>query len=213
MKEELLIEHWGMPGEMIDDKLMVEAIDDKEKGALYIEGIFMQANIKNRNGRIYPRSVLEAAVNKYIAEQINTRQSLGENNHPPRAMPDPTQASLIIEKLWWEGDNVMGRARIIEGDYGPGDKLAANIRAGWIPGVSSRGLGSVKNGLVQEGFRLTVGVDAVWGPSAPDAYVKPLRESTESTSTEKDVINNSVNETNQSADDAFKLLMARLSSI
>jgi len=207
MKEELLIEHWGMPGEMIDNKLMIESVDDKENGALYITGVFMQANIKNRNGRIYPRSVLEAAVNKYIAEQINTRQSLGETNHPARAMPDPTMASLIIEKLWWEGDNVMGKARIIEGDYGPGDKLAANIRAGWVPGVSSRGLGSVKNGLVQEGFRLTVGVDAVWGPSAPNAYVKPLRES------ENNDINNSITESTKSADDAFKLLTARLRSI
>ncbi|UYD57637.1 prohead core protein protease [Aeromonas phage B614] len=175
MKEELLIEVWGLPGDIPSDYI-VESIDDG-KGALYIEGIFMQANVKNRNGRIYPKSVLAKAVEDYTNSQILTKQSLGETNHPSRPIPDPNLASIIVEKLWWEGDNVMGRARVIEGDFGPGDKLAANIRAGWIPGVSSRGLGQVKNGFVQEGYRLTVAVDVVWGPSAPQAYVKPLRES------------------------------------
>jgi len=74
----------------------------------------------------------------------------------------------------------MGRARVITGDNGAGDKTASLIKAGWIPGVSSRGLGVVKevNGIneVQDGFRLTVGVDVVWGPSAPEAYVKPVHE-------------------------------------
>lgn len=204
MQEELLIEQWGLPGES-SEKLMVESFSDDQTGALYITGIFMQANVKNRNGRIYPKHILAGAVDKYIREQVNTRQALGETNHPPRAMPDPSQASILIESLWWEGDNVMGKARVIEGDYGPGDKLAANIRAGWIPGVSSRGLGTVKNGIVQEGYRLTVGVDAVWGPSAPEAYVKPLRESTINI-----VESNAEHTAKQSADEAFKKLASNL---
>lgn len=208
MEDELLIEVWGLPSGTCSE-LVVESVDDG-KGALYIEGIFMQANVKNRNGRIYPKAVLAKAVDDYIATQINSKQSLGETNHPARPMPDPNLASIIVEKLWWEGDNVMGRARVIEGDFGPGDKLAANIRAGWIPGVSSRGLGQVKGGFVQEGYRLTVAVDVVWGPSAPQAYVKPLRESKEQESeSPTDAINNNVSTLNE----AFSQLAKNMASM
>lgn len=180
---QLLIENWGTPGETIEGKPMLESFEvltesTKLKPGLYIEGIFMQADVVNRNKRLYPKRILENAVDRYIKEQVETHQALGELNHPPRANVDPMQAAIIIEELEWKGSNVYGRARIIEGDHGPGDKLAANIRAGWIPGVSSRGLGALKDSgkgynIVQEGFRLTVGVDAVWGPSAPDAWVQP----------------------------------------
>lgn len=183
MEQELLIETWGQPGASTEDSL-IESVQDKGKGALFIEGVFMQANVVNGNKRVYPKGVLEKSVSKYIQEQVNTRQALGELNHPPRPYVDPSQAAIIIEKLWWKGDDVMGRARIIEGDHGAGDKTAALIRAGWRPGVSSRGLGAVKKnnrGLneVQEGFTLTVGVDVVWGPSAPNAYPKAFTESKE----------------------------------
>ena len=178
---QLLVEHWGQPYDVINvGTQLTESSTKGLKPGLYIEGIFLQANVVNRNNRLYPKPVLEKAIDRYMAEQVRTFQALGELNHPPRAMVDPMQAAIIIEDMWWEGDNVLGRARIIEGDHGPGDKLAANIRAGWKPGVSSRGLGKVKasgrgHNVVQEGFRLTVGVDAVWGPSAPDAYVSPIQ--------------------------------------
>lgn len=189
---QLLIENWGTPlgvhgnGTAISD--LRESTDDFGGlgPGLYISGVFMQAEVVNRNKRLYPKDVLKEAVNKYIKEQVDTKQSLGELNHPDRATVDPMQAAIIIEKLWWDGNNVMGVARIIEGDNGPGDKLAANIRAGWVPGVSSRGLGKLRktnNGysIVESGYRLTVGVDAVWGPSAPDAHVTPkhIKESVE----------------------------------
>lgn len=179
MAEELLIEQWNGRIEFKDIPLS-ESNTNGLKPGLYIEGVFLQAEVVNGNKRLYPRPVLEKAVDKYIKEQILPRQSLGELNHPPRANVDPMHAALIIEDLWWEGNNVIGRARIIEGDGAEGDKLAALIRAGWVPGVSSRGLGSTKQSgkgyvIVQEGFKLTVGVDAVWGPSAPDAFVKPLQ--------------------------------------
>lgn len=178
---QLLIEHWGQPGEILNGVPMLESHDGSEAGlkpGLYIEGVFMQAEVVNRNKRLYPKRVLEKAVANYIKEQVSTKQALGELNHPPRANVDPMQAAIIIEDMWWKGNDVYGRARIIEGDHGPGDKLAANIRAGWIPGVSSRGLGSLTETnkgyrIVNEGFKLTVGVDAVWGPSAPDAWVTP----------------------------------------
>lgn len=205
---QLLIEHWGQPGEIIDNHPMIEAFsgDDKKlKPGLYIEGIFLQAEVINRNKRLYPKRVLEKAVDKYIKEQVRSSQALGELNHPPRAMVDPMQAAIIIEDMWWEGNNVYGRARVIEGDNGPGDKLAANIRAGWIPGVSSRGLGSVKDSgkgynIVEDGFKLTVGVDAVWGPSAPDAFVTPVEISE---SVETTVVENN-------ADSAFKQIISNL---
>lgn len=178
---QLLIEHWGQPGEVRDGVPMLESHDGSTTGlkpGLYIEGVFMQAEVVNRNKRLYPKRILEKAVANYMTEQVATKQALGELNHPPRANVDPMQAAIIIEDMWWKGNDVYGRARIIEGDHGPGDKLAANIRAGWIPGVSSRGLGSLTETnkgyrIVNEGFKLTVGVDAVWGPSAPDAWVTP----------------------------------------
>ncbi|QEA10662.1 MAG: prohead assembly (scaffolding) protein [Enterobacter phage ENC9] len=207
---QLLIEHWGQPGEIIDGVPMLESYDGKDTGlapGLYIEGIFMQAEKVNRNKRLYPKKILEKAVANYMAEQVVTKQALGELNHPPRANVDPMQAAIIIEDMWWKGNDVYGRARIIEGDHGPGDKLAANIRAGWIPGVSSRGLGSLTETnkgykLVNEGYRLTVGVDAVWGPSAPDAYVKPkqINESAENTS-------------DTSADDAYLALAEAMKAL
>lgn len=180
MEQELLIEQWGVP-DSIESGSLIESVEDKGHGALYLEGIFMQANVVNGNRRMYPKKVLENSVSKYIKEQVNTKQALGELNHPSRPYVDPKEAAIIIEKLWWDGDNVMGRARIIEGDNGAGDKTAALIRAGWRPGVSSRGLGSVKmnpSGIneVQTGYKLTVGVDVVWGPSAPKAYPKAFTE-------------------------------------
>lgn len=211
---QLLIENWGQPGEVIDGKPMLESFESNEdsglKPGLYIEGVFMQAEVVNRNKRLYPKRILEKAVSNYIKEQVQTKQALGELNHPPRANVDPMQAAIIIEDMWWKGNDVYGRARIIEGDHGPGDKLAANIRAGWIPGVSSRGLGALKPSgkgynIVQEGFRLTVGVDAVWGPSAPDAWVTP-KQISESVQEQAQVANTS-------ADDAFNALAERLKAL
>ena len=129
LNEQLLIEHWGQPGDVIDGKPMLESIiveGENESGlkpGLYIEGVFMQAEVVNRNKRLYPKRILETAVSRYIKEQVATRQALGELNHPPRANVDPMQAAIIIEDMWWKGNDVYGRARIIEGDHGPGDKL------------------------------------------------------------------------------------------
>lgn len=187
----LLVENWGTPNGINNDGDTIFDLNESTNkhglsAGLYISGVFMQAEVVNRNRRLYPKKVLQEAVSRYIKEQVDTKQSLGELNHPDRATVDPMQAAIIIEKLWWEGNNVMGIAKIIEGDNGPGDKLAANVRAGWIPGVSSRGLGKLKNtskgySIVESGYRLTVGVDAVWGPSAPDALVQPylVKESVE----------------------------------
>lgn len=180
-----LYEQWGCPTDGLNKPLVeTHSVD----GALYIEGTFLQADVINKNKRLYPKKVMEKAVAKYIKEQVETKQALGELNHPARPNVDPERAAIIIEKLWFEGNDVKGRARVIEGDNSYGDKLAANIRAGWIPGVSSRGLGSLKasgtgHNIVQEDFVLTVGVDVVWGPSAPNAYVESSRRVAESVDT------------------------------
>lgn len=209
---QLLVEHWGQPYDVSEIKAtqLDESSSTGLRPGLYIEGIFLQANVVNRNKRMYPKSILEQAIDRYMTEQVKTCQALGELNHPPRAMVDPMQAAIIIEDMWWEGDNVYGRARVVEGDNGAGDKLAALIRAGWKPGVSSRGLGQVKSSgrgynIVQEGFRLTVGVDVVWGPSAPDAWVTP-KEITESVMEDTVV-------TKPSADSAFNSLIENMNAL
>lgn len=210
MEEMLLVEQWGIPS---GSTSLIESVSDNGTGALYIEGVFLQAEKVNGNKRIYPKKVLETAVTKYITEQVETKQALGELNHPNRPYVDPKEAAIIIEKLWWDGNNVMGRARIIEGDHGNGDKTAALIRAGWKPGVSSRGTGSLKKlntGIneVQNGYRLTVGVDVVWGPSAPDAYP---RSYTESKSEDNTVINTVISE--DKTKKAFEVLSKNLKKV
>lgn len=202
----LLIEEWGLPCADISDSILESAGTSKD-GKLRIEGVFLQAEKINRNKRLYPKKVLEEAVNDYIKSQVNTRQALGEMNHPARPTVDPRNACILIEKMWWKGNDVWGRAVVVEGDNGDGDKLAALIRAGWVPGVSSRGLGKLADsgkgyGIVQEGFKLAVGVDVVWGPSAPDAYVKPITESQQEKLVE-----------NISADNAFRKLSERLKGL
>lgn len=210
---QLLIENWGQPFEIEDiGPLDLSESSSGKKPGLYIEGIFLQAEVVNRNKRLYPKKILETAIGQYINEQVKTKQALGELNHPPRAMVDPMQAAIIIEDMWWVGNNVHGRARVIEGDKGAGDKLAALIRSGWKPGVSSRGLGRVKdsgNGynIVQEGFKLTVGVDVVWGPSAPDAWVKPYQI------TENEIPLNTNDQTINENESAFTKLIANFSSL
>lgn len=204
---ELLIEEWGLPCGDIKDSIL-ESVETSKDGKLRIEGIFLQAEKVNRNRRLYPKKVLEEAVNNYIRTQVATRQALGEMNHPARPNVDPRNACILIEKLEWRGNDVWGRAVVVEGDNGDGDKLAALIRAGWIPGVSSRGLGKLSDSgkgysIVQEGYTLAVGVDVVWGPSAPDAYVRPVVENHQ--------VNTPVE--NSSADDAFRKLSERLKSL
>lgn len=159
---------------------LVEATTTNEGKDLYIEGIFAQAGIPNGNKRIYPRAVLEEAANRYIETQVNRKQSLGELNHPnDRIDVDPALASHIIEKMWWEGDNLMGRAKILRTERG--QTVRHLMEGGWVPGVSTRGTGQVKTNSrgiseVQPGYTMRVGVDIVHTPSAPDAYVHGIYE-------------------------------------
>ena len=151
---------------------------NKEK-QYFIEGCFMQGDIQNRNGRVYPMGILEAAVEKYKA-MIKANRALGELNHPDHIQVNPKEASHLITDLWVEGNNIMGRAKILDT---PNGKIVKALLDGGVQlGVSSRGFGSLKerNGVkeVQEDFTLAT-VDIVSDPSAPGAFVNPIMESKE----------------------------------
>ena len=160
-----------------DVKFLVEKKEDGTK-SVYIEGIFMQAEKANRNGRIYGRGIMEREVHNY-QDLINEKRSLGELGHPPNPSINLTQVSHMITGLKFEGNDIHGRAKILDTPMG---KIAKNfIEEGVRLGVSSRGLGSVKlnkEGIneVQDDFHLAT-VDIVADPSAPDAFVQGIMES------------------------------------
>ena len=160
-----------------DVKFLTEKKEDGTK-SVYIEGIFMQAEKPNRNGRIYGKGIMEREVHKY-QDLINEKRSLGELGHPPNPSINLNQVSHMITGLKFEGNDIYGKAKILDTPMG---KIAKNfIEEGVRLGVSSRGLGSVKlnkEGVneVQDDFHLAT-VDIVADPSAPDAFVQGIMES------------------------------------
>lgn len=145
---------------------------------LYIEGVFAQAELKNGNGRTYPRQVLESAVSAYNSNYVNKRRALGELNHPDRPFADPAEAAILIESLRWEGNNVIGKAKVLNTPKGM--IVKGLLEGGFNLGVSTRGLGTVIESagkkVVQNDFFMTA-IDTVDNPSGPDCYVNPLMES------------------------------------
>jgi len=145
-----------------------------------IEGIFMQADSKNRNGRIYPRTVMEQAVNKYVTEQVSKGRAVGELNHPEGPTINLDKVSHKITELRWEGSNVVGKAQILNTPMG---RIVEGLMDGGVQlGVSSRGMGSLvsKGGVnyVGKDFQLAT-VDIVQDPSAPEAFVNGIMEGVE----------------------------------
>jgi hypothetical protein len=145
---------------------------------LYIEGCFMQAEVKNRNGRMYPKAVLEKALDMYVSQYVNERRAIGELNHPAdRAQADPAEAAILIDSLYWEGNDIIGKAKVLSTPKG--QIVKGLLEGGWKAGVSSRATGSVKrigeSNVVQPDLTLWA-VDVVDGPSAPDAFVSSLYE-------------------------------------
>lgn len=163
--------------EKVCDDLITEQTRDKK---YYIKGIFAQAETRNRNGRSYPRSVMENALTNYM-KVVEDRRAIGELNHPNHPQPNLERASHIIETLDWDGNNVVGKARIMT--EMPMGKIAKGlIDEGVKIGVSTRGLGSLveRNGtnIVQNDFTMTA-IDIVGDPSAPDAFVEGIMEGAE----------------------------------
>ena len=148
----------------------------------FIEGIFMQANKKNRNGRIYPTEVLQKEARRYTTEFIKKKRAFGELGHPDGPTVNLERVSHMIEELEEVGQNFMGRAKVLDTPYG---KIVKNlIDEGAQLGVSSRGMGSLKSGKdgiseVQGDFYLATAADIVADPSAPDAFVAGIMEGKE----------------------------------
>jgi len=154
-------------------------IEKKENGEkkYIIEGVFAQADTKNRNGRIYPREVMEQAVDKYNTEQVMTKRSVGELNHPEGPTVNLDKVSHLITELKFEGSNVMGRASILNT---PNGMVVKGLLDGGVQlGVSTRGMGSLQNQngamVVKDDFILNT-VDIVQDPSAPTAFVNGIME-------------------------------------
>jgi len=147
------------------------------KKETYIEGIFMQAEGKNRNGRVYTREVLTAAVDRYNNEQVMTGRAVGELNHPEGPSINLDKVSHRITELKWDGNNVVGKALIL--DTPMGQIVKGLVEGGVQLGVSSRGMGSLEKragvNYVKDDFMLST-VDIVQDPSAPNAFVNGIME-------------------------------------
>lgn len=165
-----------------DLNFIVEENAETGKKSLYIEGVFLQSNLKNRNGRVYPREIMEKEVNRYMKEQVATKRAYGELGHPDGPNINLDRVSHMITSLKEDGDNWIGKAKIL--DTPMGNIAASLIKEGAGLGVSSRGLGSLKEtneGIneVQDDFMLATAADIVADPSAPDAYVQGIMENRE----------------------------------
>ena len=167
--------------EAIEVNFVTEEEDNKKKN-YFIEGIFMQSETKNRNGRVYPKVILQKEVKRYTEKFINTKRAFGELGHPDGPTVNLERVSHMITELVEDGDNFLGRAKIMDTPYG---KIVKNlIDEGAKLGVSSRGMGSLKpvqDGLqeVQNDFYLATAADIVADPSAPDAFVSGIMEGKE----------------------------------
>jgi len=143
----------------------------------FLEGVFMQAENKNKNGRIYTREVLTQAVDKFVNEQVITGRAVGELNHPEGPSINLDKVSHRITELKWDGNNVMGKALIL--DTPMGQIVKGLVEGGVQLGVSSRGMGSLsmRDGVnyVGEDFLLNT-IDIVQDPSAPNAFVNGIME-------------------------------------
>ena len=159
-----------------DLQFVAEANDDGKK-TYAIEGVFAQANVKNRNGRVYPKPIMEKAVGKYVNEQVSKGRAVGELNHPAGPTVNLDKVSHKIEKLQFEGNDVVGKATILDTPMGEIVKGLLDGKVGL--GVSTRGMGSLKNNNgvmeVQGDFMLNA-VDIVQDPSAPSAFVNGVME-------------------------------------
>ena len=171
-------------------KLICEELDDVEficeatkTGKNYfIEGVFMQANVKNRNGRLYPKAILQKEVQRYDQNYIKQSRAFGELGHPEGPTVNLERVSHLIQSIEESGDNFVGRAKIMDTPYG---KIVKNlIDEGARLGVSSRGMGSLKPvgrniRQVQDDFYLATAADIVADPSAPAAFVNGIMEGKE----------------------------------
>ena len=160
-------------------EVIIEANENGKKKYI-IEGVFAQAETKNRNGRIYPMEVMEKAVGKYVGDQVSKGRAVGELNHPDGPTVNLDKVSHKIESLDMNGKDVVGRATILETPMG---QIVKGLLDGKVQlGVSTRGMGSLQNNgnamVVKPDFILNA-VDIVQDPSAPSAFVNGVMEGVE----------------------------------
>lgn len=161
----------------------IQYISEEKNGKrnLYIEGVFLQSNLTNRNNRSYPKEIMRKEVDRYRTEQIEKKRAMGELGHPDGPTLNLDRVSHMITSLKENGDNWIGKAKILDTPMG---NIVKNLMdEGAQLGVSSRGLGSLKekNGIneVQDDFVLATAADIVADPSAPDAFVRGIMENKE----------------------------------
>tara|TARA_R100001509_G_C4863507_1_gene214246 strand:- start:634 stop:1281 length:648 start_codon:yes stop_codon:yes gene_type:complete len=162
----------------------IKVLTEEDKGGkkhYFIEGIFMQAEQKNRNGRMYPKEILQKESERYSKEYVDKNRAYGELGHPEGPTINLERVSHMIKELKEDGNNFIGKAKIMDTPYG---NIVKNLMSeGATLGVSTRGMGSLeeRNGVkvVKDDFYLATAADIVADPSAPDAFVKGVMESKE----------------------------------
>jgi len=161
-------------------KCITEAMKDGKEKQFYIEGVFLQSNLKNKNGRMYPENTMDNEVNRYMKEYVEKNRAYGELGDPESPSINLDRVSHMITGLKKEGTNWIGKAKILDTPMG---KIARGLLDGGANlGVSSRALGTLrmnKEGVqvVQDDFMLSTAADIVADPSAPDAFVRGIMES------------------------------------
>jgi hypothetical protein len=160
----------------------VQVISEGTSKDLYIEGVFLQSEMANKNKRIYPKSVMEKEVARYMKEYVDSKRAFGELGHPEGPTINLDRVSHIITSLKEDGNNYIGRAKILNTPMG--NIVKGLIEGGAQLGVSSRGMGTLKekeDGIneVQNDFYLATAADIVADPSAPDAFVQGIMENKE----------------------------------
>ena len=169
--------------EVLDNEINYIAEENKDTGKkdYFIEGVFIQTEQKNKNGRIYRKSTIDKEIDRYTKEHIDKKRAYGELGHPQGPTINLERVSHMIQSLKPEGNNYIGRAKVMDTPYG---SIVKNLmKEGAQLGVSSRGMGSLKAKKdimeVQDDFMLATAADIVADPSAPDAFVKGVMEGCE----------------------------------
>ena len=167
--------------EHVDNIDYIVEADQEGKKNYRIKGVFMQSEIKNRNGRMYPEQVLAKEVKRYNKEYVNQKRAFGELGHPDGPTVNLERVSHMITSLKQDGQNFIGEAKVMDTPYG---KIVKNlIDEGAKLGVSSRGMGSLeprgKMQIVKDDFYLATAADIVADPSAPNAFVEGIMEGKE----------------------------------
>jgi hypothetical protein len=196
MSKVLLREYYELcPGGVCQDLLTEEEKKQVAEGMVIMTGILQKANTRNGNGRVYPEEILRREMDNY-QKCVGDNRALGELDHPEDSVINLKNASHIVTQTWWDGDTVLGKVKVL--DTPSGKILQALIKNGVKLGISSRGLGSVKesNGdtIVEDDFQL-ICFDFVSEPSTPDAYMTTrVMEGKENTFSKADRINRLLND-------------------